>query len=829
MLYAICSVMHHLPESTQAPPWRFDFVSALIGVIGTLILVGLIYYFRDKLSQGRENITGSLTQFSQGLQANTDDRYRALVVTQARSLSTLAHVAPLNVVFVEPELIVPISSIQSPSDTDAQTTGPYVLPWGQIVGEHPKLVILGAPGTGKTVLLARIAIVCARAIEKSSETRTVPESILGRLPIYVPLSAMNWDEPDQDEPDGEGKTDKQESKVDKLIDTAITAVTGNKGMANVLYEYLKAGRATILVDGWDELLPSQQQRATAWISELTNDLSGNLWLVSAEPRGYAPLIEAGFISLKLKAWNTTQIEAFTQQWLAACPPTDADGAESGVALRQLTAALQYAARAGAPPLELALQAFVYLSDGQMPAKRASLFDQVLDLLLRQEKEENLWLSTACRATLEQIASDLQQNERTTISREEIDAAIESTLSLSEELSARASAQVFRTITGEQGLLRSTLSNHYSFTHPLWQAYLATRQLITLDSIDLTERLDDHHWAEVSRFYIEIGDAESLVTAWLRRPDDIFCTRLRTLGSWIKVAPENASWRDGAMAMLARRFMQSKHPAQIQRGLAESLAATNMSGVTYLFKQALRHPDAGMRQAAAIGLTKTANDSDLPALEAALADNDPAVPEIIIRGLARLGTDAATRLLARVFLEGDEAISTVAAEALAQCGKEGVDFLYEAIESEDTITRRATVFGLAKIGARDLLEKVARDDEQWIVRSAAVTAMEKLAEQEKISGIVPPPKTEQLPWLISWAASKGEGVGLGNAARRMVLRALIEGDASTRLAAAETLSEVGRPDDIELLKRALTIPDPDVANAALEALIGISERYALRIE
>ena len=282
-------------------------------------------------------------------------------------------------------------------------------------------------------------------------------------------------------------------------------------------------------------------------------------------------------------------------------------------------------------------------------------------------------------------------------------------------------------------------------------------------------------------------------------------------------------------MLARSFMQPSHPAQTRQRLAESLAATNMSGVAYLFKQALRHPDAGMRKAAVIGLSKTAKDSDLPALEAALADRDPVVREAIVRGLVRLGTDAATRLLARIFLEADEALSTAAAEALAQCGEEGADFLREAIKAEDTVARRAAVFGLAQIGARDLLKKVAREDEQWIVRSAATMAIEKMEEQEKISGVAPPPEIEQLPWLISWAASKGEGVGLGDAARRMLLRALDEGDAPIRRAAAQVLSQVGRPDDVEPLKRALTTPDSEVASAALEALIEISERYALRIE
>jgi HEAT repeat protein len=137
--------------------------------------------------------------------------------------------------------------------------------------------------------------------------------------------------------------------------------------------------------------------------------------------------------------------------------------------------------------------------------------------------------------------------------------------------------------------------------------------------------------------------------------------------------------------------------------------------------------------------------------------------------------------------------------------------------------------LAQVKARELLEKLAREDAQWIVRSAALAALDELDERGKISGVAPPPEVEQLPWLISWAASQREGVGLGDAARRMLRRAMSAGDAPVRLAAAQTLAQVGHPDDVEPLQTALTDDDPFVASAALEALAEISRRYDLRIE
>jgi len=226
---------------------------------------------------------------------------------------------------------------------------------------------------------------------------------------------------------------------------------------------------------------------------------------------------------------------------------------------------------------------------------------------------------------------------------------------------------------------------------------------------------------------------------------------------------------------------------------------------------------------------TAGESDLPTFEAVLEDEDPAVREAAVHGLAYMGTDATTRRLARMVLEEDDMLSPVAAKSLSQCGEEGVAFLRKVIESEDVMARRAAVIGLAQVEARDLLEKAAREDEQWIVRSAASAALEELEERDKVSGVTPPPEIEHLPWLISWAAAQGEGVGLGDAARRMLWRALGEGDIPVRLAAAQVLAQIGRPDDVEPLRAALTDVDPTVASVTLAALSEIGRRYELRIE
>jgi HEAT repeat protein len=283
-----------------------------------------------------------------------------------------------------------------------------------------------------------------------------------------------------------------------------------------------------------------------------------------------------------------------------------------------------------------------------------------------------------------------------------------------------------------------------------------------------------------------------------------------------------------MTALVREFIRPSIPRQLRQALVETLADSGRPGVAYFLRKAMQHQDESVRACAAAGLARVAGESDLPTLEAAVKDTEAIVREAAVLALAHMDTDAARRVLERLLLEGDDELIPVVAEALAQCGEEGEALLHAAAEAESVALRRAAVMGLTRAGASDLLGKVAREDDQWIVRSAAAAAQVELERKAKISGVPPLPQIEDLPWLVSWAAAQGEALGTGEAARSMLLRAMKEGAGPVRLAAAKVLALVGRPDDVEPLQQLMSDADADTADAAFEALAEIARRYDLWI-
>lgn len=819
--------------------WQFDIYSALLGAGFTLFLIGLAYLLREPFLRGWQEVKGTLLRAFGQLTAGWEARYRERVIRWAQGAHILADMGPLEQYFVPVRLSPPLP-LPDPNREGPPASQP-LSPDDALRG-HPRLLVAGGPASGRSTLLAYMALTHART-----------EGM--RVPLYLYLPALDW------APPSEGK--KGPTPSQRLVQGALQAVGASAPAATPLRQALQAGGALVLADGWDELDPAAQEQATLWLAELADTLPGNIWMIAVGAQQYAPLTNAGFVPLHLCPWDRPEVRDF----LTRLP------APEHFPLERATEDLTGVLKRTNSLLDVALCARWLLENGTIPPKRMDPFHQRLekwanglpDPSSESERAEALDPLDILRA----LALKLQEDGRSVCSRQEVEEFVRQKLlapfpsagtpaedegtpaaepapeesaslpkgptperpATTEPKRARAVLASFvKAFLAPGGPLVACASDQYRFVHPLWQAMMTAEALASSPDV-LVAHLDDSSWLPVADFYAEIGGMEPVLRAWLSRPDDLWQTRLRTAARWAALAPPDAQWRNGVMALLGRSLLAPGLSDESRQRLAEALIWTGDPGVPLFLRHALRNPNPTIRAIAARMMAVLREGIDLSGLAKALEDSDPTVRIAAIHALGEIRVPAAIEWLIHVLESGDEILQVEAARALAHQGEEGYKTLREALQHDDFMVRRAAAYGLGEIDAiwaRELLEKAAREDPQWIVRSAAATVLSEREQKAKPTPPPPPPIPWDMGWLIAWAAEQGEGVGIGEAAFGPLLRALAEGPAPIRRAAAQTLAWVGRPEHVDALRRALNDPESDVARAALRALEELSARYGLSV-
>jgi HEAT repeat protein len=214
-----------------------------------------------------------------------------------------------------------------------------------------------------------------------------------------------------------------------------------------------------------------------------------------------------------------------------------------------------------------------------------------------------------------------------------------------------------------------------------------------------------------------------------------------------------------------------------------------------------------------------DEEAVPALlEAITRDRELFVRQAACLALAGIGTQPALEGLGQALLTADEGVRLAAGEGLACHPDEGYEMLRDALEMDNLLTRRAAVFGLARVPepwALEALEKVQVDDAQWVVRGAAAEAASR--RRNPPWKVVPPlHELAELPWLVAYAAREGLGVAPGRPALEMLRRVLASGTTEEKLAALDAIGWSGTEEFTLELDAALRSDDSHMRDAAFEA-------------
>jgi HEAT repeat protein/energy-coupling factor transporter ATP-binding protein EcfA2 len=798
---------------------RFDFGSFIIGAIVAFAISFVAYRRREQLGALWLKIRARLEAIKNQLTAGVEQRYSKALLAHCDQLALTMEQADFDAIYVAQKLDPPPARpTLNPIDPESRKPVPIAVG----LRSTQRLAVLGQSGTGRTTLLSHLARV---HLDKQAE---VELGTTNRLPILVHLAEVEWSKANDNDPLG------------TLLPAATAHVPSliQPNVAGLMKNRLRSGSAILLLDGLDEVSSSQRARIVHWLAALLTNHPNNQVVVTTGLLGYGALQNLGFAALKLSDWAPREVDRFTENWIAVLGGGRQDR-------KVLTEGVRQMSDLTTSPIDFTLALMDWRTRTRFPASRVEAYDHWLERAVRPIGfTEDLMSADKLSAALGQVAWVTYQEQRLDVGLDEIEQAIASALPAptGEAPAAKgaptAANTSARAIADKSGLFIPFGADAYAFAHRRLAAYLAAYHAVH-SSLTLDEYWDQPEWADVFDFYAALTDPAANVGRALTSPDDFSRSHLWTAARWTGLAATDAPWRSRTMGELARTFLQPDQLTPLRERALDGLVNTHDKGLAFLLKRGLTQNDVTVRMLCLRGLGQLGREGDLPIFNAALKDPDVEVRYTAIRAIAQMarnGSGPAMELLIRLLLELDEDGQRLVAELLADCGEEGHQILREAAGEDEIKVRRAATFGLAIIGtdwARELLQKMEREESQWYVRQAALDALNRMtknaappAEQPPLD--LSPVVIEQQGWLVEWAAQQGIGIGVGRQSTNALMRALEQGQPNVRQAALQTLRYVG---DLELhdrLRAMLTDPDKSVRDAAYLTLEAIGQKEGVAL-
>ncbi|MCB9451325.1 MAG: HEAT repeat domain-containing protein [Anaerolineaceae bacterium] len=606
-----------------------------------------------------------------------------------------------------------------------------------------------------------------------------------------------------------------------------------------LYKRLNTGGVLLLVDGMDDLLEGERRARLAWLQELMNQYPDNFYIVAGPVNGYGLLARLGLTPVYLRAWSDVDRHSAVDRWAAAWPEI-AGGRRKSVAPpdESVVTRTKINNRALAP-VDLTLKIWANFAEDAPISGFEGWLRAYVSRMLPEDQPLADVLSQLTQAAVLQLDEGVITQTRLealitgapmpeTVAAEIADSKRESESDDDKEETTSTQGK-FLAMLRRAGLLIRASGGRYTFRHGHLAAYLASLALEQMDSRAMSDKLESGAWRQAAAYAALHTNLEEAVRVRLNTPPDIRRDHILEIAYWLHYAPSSAAWRVPYLKHLANLFINPSQYPLIRERAAAALIQTRDTSAAQIFQKALGHNDPEIRQLACLAVGASGGTDAVNDLETRLMDDsDEYVQIAAILGLGGLETEESLLALVNAFTTVEEHLRQAIAEVFAGIPGEGYPILYDAIQDEDMLLRRAAVFGIRRLRSPWAMNAIYRtflEDEQWYVRSAAQVAFQRLQDTGS-SGPRPYPAVEAIPWLQAWLGERGEILPSGEGANLALLRALQEGDEQIRLLSAAALGQLGLAANAKPLYSALRDRQPEVRDAAYRALAALQGQIGI---
>jgi energy-coupling factor transporter ATP-binding protein EcfA2 len=356
---------------------------------------------------------------------------------------------------------------------------------GDILG-HPRgstVMIIGAPGSGKTSLLRHTARVMCSPYSRLRAS--------GQVPILLYLRDC-----------ARAITAEPGVSLGDLVTSSTRSHYGLAVPAGWFETRLRAADCVVMLDGLDEVSGEDDRRAvSAWIDAQAVRYPGNDFVVTSRPARYrsTPLEYAD--TLLVQPLTPEQVNEFVQRWYLAEDRRGA-GPDDLLARIDQTSALRDLA---ANPLLLTMMVTVQYVHGTLP----ELYGQICsELLWRRQMAKNLPTETPSEELerlMKALAFEMMGRRVRRLSTGEAVAILRAASKLDAEAVLRQAEYGGLLVEPEPGL--------YEFVHLAFQEYLAAVHIRAEELLSvLTDAVADSWWQNTTLLYVSGADASPIVAA-----------------------------------------------------------------------------------------------------------------------------------------------------------------------------------------------------------------------------------------------------------------------------------------------------------------------------
>jgi HEAT repeat protein len=394
-------------------------------------------------------------------------------------------------------------------------TAPRILAQKVINLPKKKAVVLGAPGSGKTMLASYFALMLCKTTQ-SDPTQIGLKAEDDYLPVVVRI--RDWIlQPNM-------------GLLEYLRSNAEANLSCKELPTGFFEHWLERGRALILLDGLDEVVDEAQRRKIAeQIETFLHQYQDNPAVITSRPAGYRwdffNLDE--FPHYTLESFDDKQVATFIDHWYDSRLKDDPAQAERRKTDLQKAFARNERIRLLAKnPLLLTIITLIHRYQAELPRQRCKLYEKAVETLLTSwdsgkeiklysqvllflKSDDLLYILKKLAYWIHTQGSTGETEGGTLIDKEELIRWLRKeiqTLKKCEAHEAKGEAERFIDfIQRRTGLLNGQGRDRYAFVHKTFQEYLTAEEIFDRADVEddteiilahFRQHLHDQHWREV---------------------------------------------------------------------------------------------------------------------------------------------------------------------------------------------------------------------------------------------------------------------------------------------------------------------------------------------